>query len=288
METLKRCTKCKEEKPATLEHFLAQKKLLSGLSSWCRECMRALNRSIHARRKAENPEAVREKKRASRARRIAENPEAVRAKELANTLRQKAKDPEKFRAKERERRKRDPERFRAKGRESAARRRAKDQEKVNAEMREFRDRQKLLNPEKVRQRQKANYEQQRTKDVEAFRERGRLQHAKRRARIKDLPDTFTKTEWEYAVAWWGGCAYCGVTLSTRDLTIDHIIPISSPDCPGTIAENIVPACKSCNCAKHALPIHEFLERNFGEVHAANCIALITAFINNLKAGDETV
>jgi hypothetical protein len=32
------CTKCKEEKPATLEYFSKHKKTKSGLNSWCRLC----------------------------------------------------------------------------------------------------------------------------------------------------------------------------------------------------------------------------------------------------------
>ena len=32
------CSKCKTEKPATLEFFSAEKRLKSGLNSWCRDC----------------------------------------------------------------------------------------------------------------------------------------------------------------------------------------------------------------------------------------------------------
>ena len=42
------------------------------------------------------------------------------------------------------------------------------------------------------------------------------------------------------------CAYCG---STGVLAQDHFIPISNPDCPGTIPGNIVPACTKCNSSK---------------------------------------
>jgi len=35
---IKTCSKCKTEKPATLEFFSAEKRIKSGLNSWCRDC----------------------------------------------------------------------------------------------------------------------------------------------------------------------------------------------------------------------------------------------------------
>jgi hypothetical protein len=48
------------------------------------------------------------------------------------------------------------------------------------------------------------------------------------------------------------CAYCG---ETSDLTLDHIIPLSKggPDLP----ENIVQACKKCNCSKQGQDVFEW-------------------------------
>ena len=45
------------------------------------------------------------------------------------------------------------------------------------------------------------------------------------------------------------CVYCGRYM--KRLTQDHVIPLSKGG-TNTI-ENIVPACKSCNCRKHANP-----------------------------------
>lgn len=50
-----------------------------------------------------------------------------------------------------------------------------------------------------------------------------------------------KREWNWT------CAYCG---KSSVLSQDHFIPLSDPDCPGTFAGNIVPACASCNSRKN--------------------------------------
>jgi len=73
--------------------------------------------------------------------------------------------------------------------------------------------------------------------------------ARRRAMKQELPDTLTRTEWEAIKAAYGyRCAYCGRKEGTRSpLTQDHVVPLSKRG--GTIRENIVPACKSCNSSK---------------------------------------
>jgi 5-methylcytosine-specific restriction endonuclease McrA len=71
--------------------------------------------------------------------------------------------------------------------------------------------------------------------------------ARRRAMKRGLPDTLTRTEWEAIKAAYGNrCAYCG-KKQKHSLTQDHVVPLSKRG--GTIRENIVPACKSCNSSK---------------------------------------
>lgn len=68
----------------------------------------------------------------------------------------------------------------------------------------------------------------------------------RRARKNQVESTLTSKEWRDVVFSYGNrCVYCNKELLNP--TQDHIIPISKG---GThTADNVVPACKSCNSSK---------------------------------------
>lgn len=69
---------------------------------------------------------------------------------------------------------------------------------------------------------------------------------RRRARKMGLPKTLTREQWiAIKSAYKQCCAYCG--KKPKFLTQDHVVPISKGG--GTVADNIVPACKSCNSKK---------------------------------------
>jgi 5-methylcytosine-specific restriction endonuclease McrA len=56
--------------------------------------------------------------------------------------------------------------------------------------------------------------------------------------------------------WWkrrlakGICHYCGRSAEPRDLTMDHIVPVSRGG--QSTKSNVVPCCKACNNAKKQL------------------------------------
>ncbi len=56
--------------------------------------------------------------------------------------------------------------------------------------------------------------------------------------------------------WWkrrcarGVCHYCNRSTPPRDLTMDHIVPLSRGG--RSVKGNVVPACKSCNTKKKQL------------------------------------
>ncbi len=57
------------------------------------------------------------------------------------------------------------------------------------------------------------------------------------------------------------CYYCGENVLSRDLTMDHIVPIIRGG--KSVKNNLVPACKECNNnKKHSLPVEwqEYLDR----------------------------
>lgn len=89
---VKRCTKCGQDYPATIENFSREPKGTYGLRSICKICVREYN---HQR--SQDPELRKQKNTANRQRR--EDPEC-RAKER-DASRQRREDPE-YRAKERE------------------------------------------------------------------------------------------------------------------------------------------------------------------------------------------
>lgn len=77
----------------------------------------------------------------------------------------------------------------------------------------------------------------------------------RRARVLNLPDTLTLEEWDAILERFNhSCVYCQRT--DQELVKDHLIPAVMGG--GFTAENIVPACTSCNCSKSDTPVEEFI------------------------------
>lgn len=57
------------------------------------------------------------------------------------------------------------------------------------------------------------------------------------------------------------CAYCGITLNSETLVVDHIKPRSQGG--GNGIENLFPSCRSCNSTKGTKNLNEFrLLRSF--------------------------
>jgi predicted CXXCH cytochrome family protein len=136
-------------------------------------------------------------------------------------------------------------------------------------------------------------------DPEKYREKNRryqkthieiwiLSQAKRRARKKGLPDTFTHAERQFMYQYFGyACAACGKQegLLWR-LAEDHWIPISSPVCPGTIATNMVLLCDrggGCNTSKRNRNPQEWVIDRFGTRKARAILRKIKAYFAAVSA-----
>jgi len=113
------------------------------------------------------------------------------------------------------------------------------------------------NPQKVKERNQKHWQANREEREAAVREwiaanrerhrlSGRIRSQRRRTLKHMLPATLTSEQWEaIKVAYHHRCAYCGT--KPEKLTQDHVIPISKGG--GYTADNIVPACGSCNSSK---------------------------------------
>ena len=74
----------------------------------------------------------------------------------------------------------------------------------------------------------------------------RKSNQKRRSLERNLASTFTTDQWQQCLAHFNHqCAYCG---SKESLEQEHVVPVSVGG--HYTADNIIPACKSCNSSKN--------------------------------------
>jgi hypothetical protein len=117
-----------------------------------------------------------------------------------------------------------------------------------------------------------------------------LNVVRRRARKRNLPDHFTRQDWQRCLEYFNHCcAICGRQLKdlfgTHTAAADHWVPLTSPDCPGTVPTNIVPMCHGiggCNPSKAANNAEQWLIKRFGKRKAKKKLAEIEAYFEWLK------
>jgi 5-methylcytosine-specific restriction endonuclease McrA len=108
------------------------------------------------------------------------------------------------------------------------------------------------------------------------------------ARINSLPKTFSSQHWNRALMYFNnGCAVCGQSFESIKSNKDHWIPISHPDCPGTIPLNMICLCGSCNSSKSDLHPQEWLERKFGCEKSQEITQRIETYFNWIKEQEST-
>lgn len=99
-------------------------------------------------------------------------------------------------------------------------------------------------------------------------EKIRAKAHRRRAKKRQKPQRFTGSDWSRCLEYWNHCcAYCGHQqglLEYTKITGDHWIPLIDPLCPGTIPENMIPACLSCNSRKQDRPPHDWVVMVYGK------------------------
>ena len=117
---------------------------------------------------------------------------------------------------------------------------------------------------------------------------GKIHKARRKARKLNLPDNFTADDWECALNYFRNCcAVCGRQIGLwHRMAADHWIPLTSPDCPGTVAWNMVPLCHGvdgCNNSKKDKPPTDWLIEKFGPRKGRAILKRIEAFLESRKS-----
>ena len=109
---------------------------------------------------------------------------------------------------------------------------------------------------------------------------------RRHARMHSLPDILTTEQWQACLEYWNYCcAVCGKQL--RDLFgevkshADHWIPLSLPDCPGTIATNMICLCNKCNLSKRDMMPLEWLIRRYDKQKANQIMKRVESYFESL-------
>lgn len=221
---MKKCRKCGEVKP--LEAFVKDKRSKDERTARCKSCFNVDQRRRHAKR-MENPE-YRERHNARTAAWLAAHPEA--GAESARRWRERHPERAQVSAAESYRRRleQDPDYYR----KWYQRNIEKERERSKLVMRRFR----ANDPE----RDKANRRRYRENNREIVRQREREKTYSRRAKQPYSVELATFM----AELITQPCAYCD---ATENITIDHVVPLSRGG--KHEADNLAPACYSCNASK---------------------------------------
>jgi hypothetical protein len=288
----KRCTKCKQEYPATPEYFNVRRVSKDGLNSCCKHCTREAD-AKYRRAKGQKPRSkfsphsdIPGYKRCTKC--GVEKPATskfFRLHSLRNVLQsgcreceneqsrtQRAKDPDRFKAYSARSRLKHQDRIK----EGARQRYRNNPQRYKENQRRYRQR----HPERVRLLDKERHDRYRRNNPAVF----RAKNARREAREHNLPCSFTRQDWQRALEYFNDrCAVCGrPTGLWHTLAQDHWIPLSDPrpDNPGTVATNIVPLChgqSGCNDSKRNKDPLQWLTQKYGKRKASRILRRIEEY-----------
>lgn len=250
------CANCGELKPATPEFFKASSRRATGIGTQCRECARTYSKAWREQKIEQEPDYV--------ARQYASH----RNENMARARRYYETHKDQHRARQKLWEIANAERNKIVRREYALQNRERAIERVRQWRRD--------NPERYRE-----YNQ---KWLEANPAKAQIistgRSARRRARKKALPVDFTLRDWEFCLEYWHkACAVCG---GSDELHADHWIAISSPNCPGTVRENMIVLCEHCNLTKQAAPAERWLTEKLGAELASQKLQSIQAYFEHIK------
>lgn len=188
-------------------------------------------------------------------------------KERVNELARKrwADDPEKYNAYKSQRRKEDGGKRREREREHYL----KNKEKIDAYRREW----YAANKERL-----AEYKRKHRAKKPELR---RAAHQRRKANKAGLPNSFTGKDWQKCLDYFGGvCAACGCG---DNLQMDHWVPLTAENCPGTILTNMIPLCSICNNSKKNKEAAKWAVNKFGESKGMEIVSKALAYFDDVMS-----
>lgn len=228
MSEFKNCTKCNELLPSTIEYFSPRKRNKNGLHELCRKCRLERDRTY----KQANKEMYKE----IRQKWTEENREKLN---LQNKV---------YREIHKERKSETNRLWHIKNKD-------KKNEQVKIWTKENKDR-KIQTITEWRKSNPEKYGSILKKYRQNNKEKCLMWAQKRRSKQKALPATLTLNEWKIIKEYFNNkCAYCG---ENKKLEQDHFIALNSGG-EYTI-NNIVPACRRCNCSKKDKTYEEWIRK----------------------------
>lgn len=177
-----------------------------------------------------------------------------------------------------------------------ARRKAKDPQRVQAQNKARRARYRARHPEKIKKytykRYHANPDAHRLYKKE-YNQRPQtkkvniLTSGRRRARKRELPNTFAQTDYDFMMQYWHfSCAVCGRENGFQwTIAADHWIALKDPACPGTVVTNILPLCHGvggCNNSKSNKSPSLWLLERYGKTKAKKIETAIMAYFSRAQ------
>ena len=300
---MKRCAKCKKLLPATPKHFNRNRTRKDGFANRCRDCANLARRerrqaNIEVARRKDRERYTRDRDRIQsrskkyyprmnerRRKERLSNPEDVRRKDRERYVRHKTR----ILTNRRENDHRNPERKKRQNRNAYL----KNPDAYKNQSKQWRE----DNPDRFKELQRKSRIKRRDKNRQWQRDYykshpdlRRIKLQRQLTRKRNLPIDFSITDWQRALEYFNHCcAVCGRPKGLfHTLAMDHWIPLSSPDCPGTVAANIIPLCHGidgCNNSKSNKPPADWLEQRFGQRKANSILKHIQAYFASLKTNE---
>lgn len=253
-EVLKRCSKCKQEKPATTEYFTRKKRMSDGLNGWCKQCgrdnyqkymitdgdeRRRRNRENAQKYRSEDPEKFRKISRDNGRLYRLRHPEKARAVAVVASRKYRAKNPDKVRLSN--------ARWAALHPGAASERAIRWRRQNPERFRQYRRQYWVTNSERIKAKLRADRFINREKYIaRESRRRSRKRNAEGKHTAHDIMVQYGRQR--------GKCYYCGCKMGKK-YHVDHVIPLVRGG--GNGPENIVIACPHCNMSKGSKLPHEW-------------------------------